>query len=1200
MKYTYKIFLYKNRQKSTDFSKHLAIPIFLEDRLNEELDTGEIILDNMPISTKFDFPPKTKIRIERYVEYNLQKKWDMIVEHDDVEEYVGVPNLCCHRIHLIEPSAITQGMHIDNISLTYELQDVTLNYKTYNEDESILNDLVGVYPGGSTLPNKQPKNPNEKLDYFTNIGGGQVSGGAIIVGGGNTNYFINTFRYEWSNVDSLKVLKNKIAGTSNATITFTIPTLTCLVSNADGVFKPAFEMNTITRIYRTKKINGNLVGERKLVLEKESGAKSFSSSIDSSIYIVNSNKIYFRKIERWNRSDYNKKESFSDHYTYGNSIAHASSNFNDKIVTFEIESLSDEELDKSGNGYYYEIECIANPDNLAEFISEYYYSCSASEDFKMIGLVSSTTYNVRYINSYTNTLSPSDISVNANFEFVNPYTDVESQIFLAKGKKYSCYELLRKALLTIDTQVIDNDYIGIDNIEYFIKVNNEAPYYWLNKLKNTTVYETTFEQKNLWELLLQIGHYIHAIPYLEFAEAEDRFVLNFRQLGGKEKKEDSNTKITIFNSQNISDYFTQYDSYITNLFSPQNLVDEWIVVKTDESSYLVSNNTAVLKTAYNISEIVEFDIEYNGKLEPALEYVFEKSIYDILTSDWRVTPSKGNSLFFTLGDNKISGLNFRPPTRDNDGFMSLKSIVADLFENVDRNKLKFNDLKFHIKYRTQDNIRLTQFRPDIEKFMKNSSFEKYPHHEQFYGQQDKIVDSEKMSLNLFGKLIQLGNNICQRQESVNFINDEKEAGDLVPINGEQYYVTLVENECYPDATFQKVTYSKNYNQLSQIVTIPSEPRFYEVSERSKVRREVRLVEFFKISNSIELEKYSRPRYLNSNCRDDNNNFNYSSWASLLIKILFNNEEFKKVKIPNFAFVQFACDKKRKHTGSKGEKIEFNEMFPSSEIDRSNENNIVPKSSSDHTDVIVPLLHFPLKDGILFECDMEDNFKAGDFIDKEIKETTDVELVDDAYYAMQSVRYCDIMGRAELCKLKLFNKGDFSLNEIQALPKGVYKPSDNESFTYFPDSKYVVLEKDGREAISFNFQISLLHTKDDYGDDFITFPNLFGEKESPLYCALLNKEISLFDNQIDIDTSLIKKIDYHILIGNTLDLNGNDYHSMIEIEFIAPSNIDLALVKSIVFYQESESGLVPFLAKNVTNAPNDKKLQRLAIYPVFNN
>ena len=54
---------------------------------------------------------------------------NLICCSDDVEEYLGASNLCCHRLFMTEPSVIAQGMHVDNIALTYELQDVTLNYK---------------------------------------------------------------------------------------------------------------------------------------------------------------------------------------------------------------------------------------------------------------------------------------------------------------------------------------------------------------------------------------------------------------------------------------------------------------------------------------------------------------------------------------------------------------------------------------------------------------------------------------------------------------------------------------------------------------------------------------------------------------------------------------------------------------------------------------------------------------------------------------------------------------------------------------------------------------------------------------------------------------------------------------------------------------------------------------------------------------
>ncbi len=132
-----------------DYSNNCCAPIYYEDRLDETLDTGEIILENMPISTKKAFPPKTKIRIERLdaTTSEVLETYDMVVDHDDVEEYVGVPNYCTHRVHLIEPSVIAQGMHVDNIALTYELNDIDLNYKTVkNKEMPAVGEIKSVQP----------------------------------------------------------------------------------------------------------------------------------------------------------------------------------------------------------------------------------------------------------------------------------------------------------------------------------------------------------------------------------------------------------------------------------------------------------------------------------------------------------------------------------------------------------------------------------------------------------------------------------------------------------------------------------------------------------------------------------------------------------------------------------------------------------------------------------------------------------------------------------------------------------------------------------------------------------------------------------------------------------------------------------------------------------------------------------------------
>lgn len=150
--YYWKVFLWENGAKSTEYTDKCVYPIFYEDKLDETLDTGEIILESMSIETKKAFPPKTKFRLERYSTPDCSdepKKYDLIVEHDDVEEFTGLENYCTHRISLIEASVIAQGMHVDNIALTYELQDVNLNYKTtQSSSEKIISTVSPTQPAG--------------------------------------------------------------------------------------------------------------------------------------------------------------------------------------------------------------------------------------------------------------------------------------------------------------------------------------------------------------------------------------------------------------------------------------------------------------------------------------------------------------------------------------------------------------------------------------------------------------------------------------------------------------------------------------------------------------------------------------------------------------------------------------------------------------------------------------------------------------------------------------------------------------------------------------------------------------------------------------------------------------------------------------------------------------------------------------------
>lgn len=1205
MKNIYKLFLWESGVKSTEYSQYLVMPIFYEDKLNEELDTAEVVLDAMPANLKIPFAPKTKFRIERQDENgNILKYWDMVVDHDDVEDYVG-NGLCCHRIHLIEPSVIAQGMHCDNFALTYELQDVSLAYKTYSGDNvpSVVN------PQNSDMSYR-----NHRVDYqknTTSSGWGSTQETYTV----NDAHFENSYCYVWdaNEFNNIVNLFANIDPLTTKLITFNIPRLYCYGTDDNQNWnKKLFEVNTKTYVYEHKYVNGEEDTDaiRVLVNGIESGAHSITAANDD-WYWSDGNTAALRTIDstipnvRYGTGGgvtyppaSNPYGAFIDTkfyqiYATAPTIATANANF-PRTASFTTSSLGAADIE-NGTYYTYEVRVVPNPANPSGMLLKYCIAFHAECRNNDYGIYEEKPYFYNQIKTPANV---DGINVTAQFYVKGKTGTVEYGDFISKGTKYSALELLRKALLTTESRLIDNNTVGLDTIEYPIIVDPE----WVDRLQVSKIQETIFEQKNLWEVLLQIGYYLHAIPYLKFAEdGTDRFVLSFEQLGKTETRPSNTTNLTIFNSQNLSDYFTQYDSYVTGIFSPQNIVDEWLTVLTDDESALICNNNAVLKTKYGISEIVDFEIKYNGEnggqagTKKAISHIFEKSIYQILSADYNVTPSKGDSLYYSLGDNTISGLSYVPPSVHGDMPMALKRIVGAIFDNVTTANIKFNNLRFHIKYRTQDNLRVTQIRPDIQKFMRNSNIERYPHHEQFYGQQDKIVDSERFSLNLWGKLVRVGNSIYEMQEVIKDNSAEKTSGQLYEINQVPYYVTATENEFYENVTLQKVSYSKDFNQISQVVTIPSEPRFYEVSERSKIRREKMEHDFFEITTT-QREEQSAPRFIGAH------------FADFFKKIIFNDGNYM---LPNYAWTRFMADSKRQHYGTAGA-INDTELFPSSFIDRSrsSENIIVPFASSDHADTILPLLRFPIKDGVVFEWDMEDNFKASDFGDDSITGTLpNGNVVDDAYIPQQAARYVDIKGRADLYSFRLFYKDDWTDFENRIKVNGCYydnsynkhelKPETANCLAYTPTSKAIPLDKDCREELSFNYQISLLYRDSNNEGNFVTFMGLFGDKKSRLRCCLIDEEVSMFNE----NTSVIPAFVLADNVGYTISALENN--SGLQVVIDTPPNIDLTKVKAAVFYElVSELGKpdykVSYLAKNFKNGITENNVPTLYIYPVFND
>lgn len=1221
MIYFWRIYLWENGRKSTEYTDYCTVPVFIEDKLDETLDSGEIILKSMPISTRAAFPPKTKFRLLRYTteDYtDTPKIYDFIVDHDDVEEYSGCPEICTHRISLIEPSAIAQGMHVDNIALTYELQDVDLNYRTTLPDEGL--SIAKVYPGGSAYNTFADGGHSDSFNNWLLDWNG-VDYAHATKDKPSITYFETNFKFEWSRTESLNRLIAKINASTAREFEFDIPKLTAYAGTGNS-WQEIGEIPTKTTVTWKKfkrravqESNGRYVGDTRFEVEEiDSGTlidlTSFPTSSSGFVSLPLRTKVANNILSicqtpyywsTWDRNEtkagfriLNSKwigdtEATDSDNTIYVPISYANANSHYDKAVFSTFAMADEEavsVGDDGNVYvgWYEYEIQTREafysSGGTSIPARQYYSCKGYWSGLETGNLNDDYWHFEKNELDKITISSlpakeSSVYVKTNLIATVEMVDVNGGKFLMKGRKYSCYELLKRALLTVDTQIINNNDLGVDNLldKYPITVSEE----WAVRLQTAIMQETIFEQKNLWEILLQIGYYLHAIPYLEFTDdGTDRFLLKFKQLGDTKEKADNSLKKTIFNSRTLNNYFTQYDSYVTNLFSPQNVVDEWLVAKTSDSTYLVSNDTAEFHTSRPILEVLECELKYDNVTRDALSCIFEESIYQILTSEnpQRIQPAKGNAIYYKLGDNKILGLNYVPP-QANSGtyYYALQEICRRLFGSAigKPEQLKFNDILLHIKYRTQDELRLSQVRPDLQNFIKNSNFEKYPHHEQFYGQQDKIIDSERFTENQFGQLIRVGNAEYQRQEYVT-AGSEKESGDLVTLYNEPYYVIATENENYGDAILQKVTYSKNFNQLAKIVTIPSEPRFYEVSERSKVRREVRLMEFLELTTTRP-DSRKNTRYLNSN-----------KWKDFVKGLIFNTVSYT---LPNFAYTKYLADKHREHIGGFGQLVEPQYLFPSSDIVRNGDNSVVPAGSSDNSQCVVSLLHYPTRNGIVFEWDMEDNFKAGDFVDNNM---------DDAYRAQQSHRYVDVMGRADLFTFRLFHKLDWSHSQAQQLPKASYVPTESESLIYLPAPYSIGLDKDNREALSFNFQINLLHraTETD-SDDFITFSNLFGQKESSLKMCLLSEPQSMFNQNINVvlHSALVDNVHYELINNETLNA--------IELRISKPSGIDLEKVKAITLYEEdNKGGKYAYIIKNVTTTPAADRLKSWWLLPVFSD
>lgn len=1024
-----RLYLYdstKDNFKGEDYSRYILLGDTTKDDLTEVKGTVELTLAGLPSRITEDnkseeFAPSTLFVYERadvneFGEASLET-WHMCVQSDTVSQPVlSDNNYFDHHITLVEASAISQNYLVDNIAVTYRLQDITLegdlnidtNAKAITNENEALGGVVGKQLGKYNVWEVDTdKNPHvtlgKKLDWeFANwFSTGNPCRGE---------------KEEWTTFPAYLPVP---LGQESTQVNLPVPMLK--ISNGT---KNAWGDNQFTAMgYCTV---------RTVVTEIEGNNQTVIKDFVTNPYGANDNNSH----EKWTKDWAFEGTSFeaqTGEIVNGTNFAYTPTPIS--IVgywTVVPTKLKIANYDNSPDPQTRRIIFEAKP-NRTYIIKTFLntdFNYEFNEEADAVAFPWSSP-SIRYTS--TNNGYPC-----ATISFTTYYQGDNAKVQITSAPEQNAYALFQRAQLT--TQDINKvSGVAINDTPMTFLVSDEDKL----KLTNTKIVENFFNQKNFWELLIEIGKYIHSIPKIVF-DTDNRFRVEWQPLGTTEIFEDQATKVSIFNSRDIENYISACSSYITNMVQLNGEIDEWIAPKSSSEDYLVYNSVAEIHTSKPIIEIISMEAKCitsgkyqnnsgqdiatandgianlipENKFTYAVDssvtgttsgiyyikqgnnyipvslpedyvsgttyytrtiingYIFEESVYNLLDITATSLVNKGLAIYYELGTNVIKGLNYRLPSINSGDYetdFAIKRILRQIFDirRADFDNVMINDFIFHIVYRTKDTVRSDQTRPDLRKYLLASNYDKIPQHNQFNNQTDVVVDSVKFGNNIYGKLIRTGNTEYTKTEWVSALSDTKHVGELYNINGERYYVATVSNTNYGTYIQSDITFSKDYNQLSEIIGIPSEPRFYEISERNIIDREKSFNDYIVLGTSPQTQTGSSKSFIQ--------NEGWYHIYGLLFTNAFN-------QFPKYAITVFKNDFDRKY----GE-VKSNEFF--------------------YKEVCHPISAYSMQNTLTLEWDMADNFSAGDSVSDNV--TVPSGGVDAAYRTLQPTQYTDAYGRSDL-------------------------------------------------------------------------------------------------------------------------------------------------------------------------------------------
>jgi hypothetical protein len=394
--------------------------------------------------------------------------------------------------------------------------------------------------------------------------------------------------------------------------------------------------------------------------------------------------------------------------------------------------------------------------------------------------------------------------------------------------------------------------------------------------------EFTFKEVTLRKSFEQVGDYFDGIPRL-YINSSDELELTFDLVNELKTLITSESDfIEKSVQQNIDLYATQIESEVMNLVNDNSYgasveiypsANSWITARSNDfifdflKSYIPTSKRIYtipklfMKLNVTVSEsgttVYDDELEFDIVREDASgnKRVVEKKIYQALENTTLNVASptyynKNNVIYYSYREQNITqsgvyGVSSNLEVIDNvarigiyeqlvdDGIIDPSTPLLDIVITINDS---IENYKYQVHYVPIPNaVRLSISRQDNTDVFYNSTL--------IANQQGRIVNLENFTNNLYGRINRIGNSELQLSNREVNIDDLYDIGDYTD---ELYIITKKEVIFYKDYVYANYELSRNFNKISDFISVNSEVRQYEMGEQNTLNRDLIYKEYIEI------------------------------------------------------------------------------------------------------------------------------------------------------------------------------------------------------------------------------------------------------------------------------------------------------------------------------------------------------------------